>query len=76
MNAPRWSQSRRILTVLGLNLALIIGLVIAGLLAHAVSVLAAAGDTNADCFALVLGLIAIGTRTIRTRNDPSQLPRW
>jgi cobalt-zinc-cadmium efflux system protein len=49
-----------------LNLALIIGLVIAGLLAHSVSVLAAAGDTIADCFALVLGLIAI---TLRDR-DP------
>lgn len=63
---PRWSQRRRILIVLGLNLALIIGLVIAGLLAHSVSVLAAAGDTIADCFALVLGLIAI---TLRDR-DP------
>ncbi|GAB3584710.1 hypothetical protein GCM10027406_31580 [Leifsonia lichenia] len=66
VGAPRWSQHRRILIVLGLNLALIIGLVIAGLLAHSVSVLAAAGDTVADCFALVLGLIAI---TLRDR-DP------
>ncbi|MGH1526771.1 cation transporter [Leifsonia sp. L25] len=60
--APRRSQRRRILIVLCLNLALIAGLVVAGLLAHSVSVLAAAGDTVADCFALVLGLIAIALR--------------
>lgn len=53
-------------TVLGLNAALIVGLVVVGLLAHSVSVLAAAGDTITDCFALVLGLIAI---TLRDR-DP------
>ncbi|WP_158866837.1 cation diffusion facilitator family transporter [Leifsonia sp. AG29] len=62
MRAPRPSQRRRILIVLGLNVALIAGLLIAGLLAHSVSVIAAAGDTVADCFALVLGLIAIGLR--------------
>ncbi len=64
------SQRRRILVVLGLNLALIAGLLAAGLLAHSVSVLAAAGDTVADCFALVLGLIAIGLRD-RNPDDPS-----
>jgi cobalt-zinc-cadmium efflux system protein len=58
----RWSQRRRILIVLALNAALIVGLVIAGLLAHSVSVLAAAGDTIADCLALILGLIAIALR--------------
>lgn len=74
MNAPRWSQRRRILTVLGLNLALIIGLVIAGLLAHSVSVLAAAGDTIADCFALVLGLIAIALRDRNPDHPHAQRP--
>ncbi|KQV06869.1 hypothetical protein ASC63_05735 [Leifsonia sp. Root112D2] len=72
-HAPRWSQRRRILIVLGLNVALIAGLIVAGLLAHSVSVLAAAGDTVADCLALVLGLIAI---TLRDRDpDPPHAQR-
>lgn len=74
MRAPRWSQRRRIVIVLGLNLALIIGLVIAGLLAHSVSVLAAAGDTIADCFALVLGLIAIALRDRDPDHPHAQRP--
>lgn len=61
-----WSQQRRLGTVLGLNLALIAGLVIAGLISHSVSVLAAAGDTAADAVGLILGLIAV---TIRDRSD-------
>jgi cobalt-zinc-cadmium efflux system protein len=60
--APRWSQRRRILIVLALNAALIAGLVVAGILAHSVSVLAAAGDTVADCLGLILGLVAIALR--------------
>jgi len=60
--APRWSQRRRILIVLALNACLIAGLVVAGLIANSVSVLAAAGDTVADCLALVLGLVAIALR--------------
>ncbi len=59
---PRASQRHRILIVLALNAALIVGLVIAGIAANSVSVLAAAGDTAADCLALVLGLIAIALR--------------
>lgn len=59
-------QRRRILIVLCLNGALIVGLVIGGVLANSVSVLAAAGDTVADCFGLIVGLIAI---TLRDR-DP------
>jgi cobalt-zinc-cadmium efflux system protein len=66
---PRWSQRRRILIVLCLNAALIIGLVVAGLVAHSLSVLAAAGDTVADCLGLVLGLIAIALRD-RDPNHP------
>lgn len=58
----RLSQSGRLLIVLALNLALIGGLVAAGIMAHSVSVLAAAGDTLADCVALILGLIAIAVR--------------
>lgn len=45
-------------------MSLITGLVLVGLAAHAVSVLAAAGDTAADSVALILGLIAV---TIRDR---------
>jgi len=58
----RLSQSRRLAIVLALNLVLIGGLVIGGIVARSVSVLAAAGDTLADCVALVLGLIAIALR--------------
>jgi cation diffusion facilitator family transporter len=72
--APRWSQRRRILIVLCLNLALIIGLVVAGLLARSVSVLAATGDTIADCFALVLGLIAISLRDRDPDHAQAQRP--
>ncbi|MEY9852242.1 cobalt-zinc-cadmium efflux system protein [Leifsonia sp. EB41] len=59
---PRWSQARRVAIVLGLNAALIVGLVVVGVVAGSVSVLAAAGDTVADCLALALGLIAIALR--------------
>ncbi|MFC8408744.1 cation diffusion facilitator family transporter [Arthrobacter sp. NPDC057259] len=60
--SPRWSQRRRVLIVLCLNASLIIGLVTVGLLAGSISVLAAAGDTVADCLGLVLGLMAIALR--------------
>jgi cobalt-zinc-cadmium efflux system protein len=72
--APRWSQRRRILIVLCLNVALIVGLIVAGLLAHSISVLAAAGDTAADCFALVLGLIAIALRDRDPDHPHAQRP--
>lgn len=67
--APR-SQRRRLLTVLGLNVALIAALVVVGIAAHSVGVLAAAGDTVGDCLGLALGLGAV---TLRDR-DP-QHPR-
>ena len=63
------SQQRRLGIVLGLNLSLIAALVLVGLAAHSVGVLAAAGDTAADSVALVLGLIAIAVR------DRSTYPR-
>jgi cation diffusion facilitator family transporter len=50
--------------VLALNLVMIAGLVIAGLFAHSLGVLAAAGDFAADSVALILGLVAV---TIRDR---------
>jgi cobalt-zinc-cadmium efflux system protein len=60
--------------VLALNAALIVGLVIAAVLANSVSVLAAAGDTVADCFALVLGLIAIALRDRDPDHPHAQRP--
>jgi cobalt-zinc-cadmium efflux system protein len=56
------SQSVRLSWVLALNLALIVGLVIAGLAAGSLGVLATAADTAADASAIVLGLIAIHFR--------------
>lgn len=56
------SQRRRLRIVLGLNVSLITALVVVGLTAHSVSVIAAAGDMAADSVALVLGLIAVRVR--------------
>lgn len=72
--SPRWSQRRRVTIVLGLNAALIVGLVVAGIMAHSVSVLAAAGDTVADCLGLVLGLIAIALRDRDPGHPHAQRP--
>jgi cation diffusion facilitator family transporter len=58
--------------VLALNLSLIAALVIVGLVAHSVGVIAAAGDTAADSVALVLGLVAV---TIRDRSTRSRRSR-
>ncbi len=69
-SSPRLSQRRRLAIVLALNLALIGGLVIVGITARSVGVLAAAGDTLADSVALVLGLIAVALRD-RNADDPS-----
>ena len=62
---PRWSQRRRLSIVLALNAALILGLIVVGIVANSVGVLAAAGDTVGDCLGLILGLIAV---TLRDRN--------
>lgn len=66
-----WSQRRRLGVVLALNLSLIAGLIVAGLAAQSVGVLAAAGDTAADSVALVLGLVAVA---IRDRRDDDRGP--
>jgi len=71
---PRWSQRRRISIVLGLNAALIVGLIVAGLAANSVSLLAAAGDTVGDCVGLVLGLIAIALRDRDPDHPHAQRP--
>lgn len=56
------SQQRRLSLVLGLNLAMIAGLVVVGLTAHSLGVLAAGGDYVADSAAIVLGIVAVGIR--------------
>jgi cobalt-zinc-cadmium efflux system protein len=56
------SQSARLQWVLVLNLALVAGMVVAGLMAGSLGVLAAAGDSAADASGIALGLIAIHFR--------------
>lgn len=56
------TQTRRLQIVLALNLALIGGLMIVGITAHSLGVLAAGGDSLADSLAIGLGLFAIRVR--------------
>ncbi len=58
----RWSQRRRLACVLALNLGMIAGLVVVGVAANSLGVVAAAGDFAADSVALVLGLVAVAVR--------------
>lgn len=62
--------------VLLLNLALVAGLVAAGIGAHSVGVLAAGGDYLADAAAVGISLLAIGlARRPPTRRRPGGYPR-
>lgn len=73
--APKaWTQRRRLTIVLILNATLILGLVVAGLAANSVSLLAAAGDTIGDCVGLILGLIAIALRDRDPDHPNAQRP--
>ncbi|MUL84226.1 MULTISPECIES: cation transporter [unclassified Mycolicibacterium] len=66
------SQSARLGWVLALNLSLIGGLVVAGLAARSLGVLAAAADSAADASAIALGLLAIHFRDNRGKvNAPT-----
>ena len=56
------SQRHRLTTLLGLNLAMIVGLVIVGFAAHSLGVLAAGGDYVADSTATGLGIYAVAVR--------------
>lgn len=56
------TQSQRLVAVLTLNILLIAGLVVVGLTAHSLGVLAAGGDSVADSLAIGLGLFAIRVR--------------
>lgn len=61
------TQTRRLSLVLTLNLLMIVGLVVVGLRAQSLGVLAAGGDYVADSAAILLGIIAVG---IRDRSGP------
>lgn len=68
------SQRRRLGIVLALNVAMIAGLLVVGILADSLGVLAAGGDYIADSSAIGLGIIAV---TIRDRRGPqSKAPTY
>jgi len=68
------SQRKRLSILLALNIAMIAGLVIVGLTAHSLGVLAAGGDYIADSTAIGLGILAV---TIRERvGDHSRAPTY
>ncbi|MCW2652396.1 MAG: cation transporter [Mycobacterium sp.] len=69
-----WSQRRRLGCVLALNVVMIAGLIVTGLIAGSLGLLAAAVDFAADSVALVLGLVAVGLRDRRrvTAGRPSR----
>lgn len=56
------SQQQRLSLVLLVNVVMITGLIIVGLTAHSLGVLAAGGDFVADSLAIVLGLLAVHMR--------------
>ena len=70
------TRTTRLVVVLLLNLALVAGLVAAGIGAHSVAVLAAGGDYLADAAAIGVSLLAIGlARRAPTRRRPGGYPR-
>ena len=70
------TREARLAIVLVLNLALIVGLVVVGLSAHSLGVLAAAGDYLADAAAIGVSLLAISlSRRPPTTRRPHGYPR-
>lgn len=68
------SQRKRLSILLVLNLAMIGALVVVGLVAHSLGVLAAGGDYVADSAAILLGIVAV---TIRQRvGEHSRAPTF
>lgn len=67
------SQRRRLSLLLALNVVLIAGLVVVGLVAHSVSVLASGADFLADSLAILLGLVAVH---LRDRHGNTQAPTY
>jgi cobalt-zinc-cadmium efflux system protein len=57
------TRTRRLSLVLALNLALVVGLVVVGLTAHSLGVLAAGADYLADAAAIGVSLLAISLST-------------
>lgn len=72
-NGSRATQAHRLGLLLGLNLLLIGALVVVGLIAHSVAVLAAGGDFVADSLAIVLGLVAVH---LRDRHGKTHAPSY
>ncbi|HCU92851.1 MAG TPA: hypothetical protein DHU96_08970 [Actinobacteria bacterium] len=70
------TRTARLTVVLLLNLALVAGLVVAGISAHSVGVLAAGGDYLADAAAIGVSLLAITlARRPPSRRHPGGYPR-
>ena len=66
------SRTQRLLVVLVLNLALVAGLVITGVTAHSLAVLAAGGDYLLDAAGVGVALLAIRLSARRAGNGPRQ----
>ncbi len=69
------TRRARLLIVLGLNLALIAGLVAVGIAGHSVGLLAAGGDYLADSGAIVLALLALLAIWLRDRPPTARRPQ-
>src|SRR5206468_7708211 len=54
-----WSEDKKLWTVLGINVAMIAGLVLVGILAHSLGVLAAGGDYVSDATAIAISILAL-----------------
>src|SRR5262249_4076313 len=70
--AARMSRAQRLIVVLVLNLALVVGLVVVGVTAHSIAVLAEGGDYLLDAAGVCVALLAIwlaGRPATRTRPE-------
>ncbi|MDQ1716030.1 MAG: cobalt-zinc-cadmium efflux system protein [Frankiaceae bacterium] len=68
------SQRRRLTIVLALNVTMIVGLLVVGLISHSLGVVAADGDYIADSTAILLGIVAVTVRD--RRGQDSQAPTY
>jgi cobalt-zinc-cadmium efflux system protein len=72
IGSPVMSRTQRLLVVLVLNLALVAGLVVTGVTAHSLAVLAAGGDYLLDAAGVGVALLAIRLSAGRAGNEPRQ----